>query len=85
MNKRFKDCSEKAHLFLFFRLIVTFNDFKAMLDVLTPTAQFIIPVIVPYGGEMMDAFGFSVYPKKSIEYFEKFCRQILRVVFVKNL
>ena len=38
-----------------------------MLDVLTPTAQFIIPVIVPYGGEMMDAFGFSVYPKQSIE------------------
>jgi len=50
---------------------------KAMLDVLTPTVQFIIPVIVPYGGEMMDAFGLSVYPKKSIEYFEKFCRQIL--------
>ena len=61
-----------------------FNNLKAMLDVLTPTVQFIIPVIVPYGGEMMDAFGFSVYPKKSIEYFEKFCRQILRAVFVKK-
>ena len=83
MNKWFKVCSEKDQL-VFFRCIEKLNDFKAMLDVLTPTAQFIIPVIVPYGGEMMDTFGFSVYPKKSIEYFEKFCRQILRVVFVKD-
>ena len=51
-----------------------------MLDVLTPTPQFIIPMIVPYGGEMMDAMGFNVFPKSSIEYFEKFCRQILRHV-----
>ena len=51
-----------------------------MLDVLTPTPQFIIPVIVPYGGEIMDALGFNVFPSKSIDYFEKFCRQILRIV-----
>ena len=54
--------------------------FKAMLDVLTPTPQFIIPVLIPYGGEIMDALGFSILPKKSKEYFEKFCRQILRHV-----
>ena len=59
------------------------NIFKAMLDVLTPTAQFIIPVIIPYGGEMMDALGFNVFPKSSIEYFEKFCRQILRIVLLQ--
>ena len=51
-----------------------------MLDVLTPTPQFIIPMVVPYGGEMMDAMGFNVFPKSSIDYFEKFCRQILRPV-----
>ena len=54
-----------------------------MLDVLTPTAQFIIPVIIPYGGEMMDALGFNVFPKSSIEYFEKFCRQILSLVLLQ--
>ena len=51
-----------------------------MLDVLTPTAQFIIPFVVPYGGEIMDALGFNVFPSKSLAYFEKFCRQILRIV-----
>ena len=56
-----------------------------MLDVLTPTPQFIIPMVVPYGGEMMDAMGFNVFPKSSLDYFEKFCRQILRtVLFLLN-
>lgn len=60
------------------------NQCKAMLAVLKPTPQFIIPVIVPYGGEIMDALGFSIYPSKSIHYFDSFCRQILRKVYVSQ-
>ena len=54
---------------------------KAILDILQPTAKLAIPFLVPFGGEIMDALGFTIYPEKSKNYFIKFCRQILRNVF----
>ena len=55
--------------------------FEAILDILQPTAKLAIPFLVPFGGEIMDALGFTIYPEKSKNYFIKFCRQILRNVF----
>ena len=50
-----------------------------MLGVVTPNdAKVFICFMIPFGGEIMNAFGHVIYPKNHIDYFEKFCRQILR-------
>ena len=38
--------------------------FEAILDILQPTAKLAIPFLVPFGGEIMDALGFTIYPEK---------------------
>ena len=51
---------------------------KALIDFHTPRASVLIPLMIPYGGEILDAFGWFIFPKDSMIFFEKCCTQIIR-------
>ena len=53
---------------------------KALIDFHTPRASVLIPLMVPYGGEILDALGLSIWPKDGMKFFTSFCNQILREV-----
>ena len=38
--------------------------------------RLLIPLIIPYGGELMDMLGLNVMDSKCVKYFENFCRQL---------
>lgn len=50
---------------------------KNMIDFLTPSVAILIPLLIPYGGEICDALGTYTFPKSSMNFFEKFCRQFI--------
>ena len=55
---------------------------KALIDFHTPRASVLIPLMIPYGGEILDALGLSIWPKDGMKFFTTFCNQILREVSI---
>ena len=51
---------------------------KALIDFHTPRATVLIPLMIPYGGEILDAMGLCIWPKSGMKFFENFCTQILK-------
>ena len=50
---------------------------KSMLKLLNPTAKFAIPLLVPKGGEVFDACGFTIFDRKAQNYFYDFAQSLI--------
>ena len=50
---------------------------EAMLKLLNPTAKFAIPLLLPKGGEVFDAFGLTIFDCKAQNYFRDFTQSLI--------
>jgi len=49
----------------------------AVLQLLNPSWKILIPFVIPYGGNIMDALGVTSFDTRCLNFFEKFCRDVL--------
>jgi len=50
---------------------------EAVMTLMNPTIKLLIPLMIPYGGELMDMMGVNVLDSKCAKFFENFCGQLL--------
>ena len=50
----------------------------AMFKLLNPTAKLIIPMIVPHGGDIMNALGMTVFHAEAQTFFQQFCESLIQ-------
>ena len=49
-----------------------------MFKLLNPTAKIIIPMIVPRGGDIMNALGMTIFHAEAQTFFQQFCESLIQ-------
>ena len=50
----------------------------AMFKLINPTAKIIFPMIIPRGGDIMNALGMTIFHTESQKFFQSFCESLIQ-------